>query len=312
MNSSIDFWRMILQYKVSTIVMLTSYREGPKDKCHEYFPSTGSEILQFDDINVKCKELLDFPTHKKRIFSVEKVRTIFTSLCRLRHLICIFQKKILQTVYHYHFVKWPDHSCPYDPKELIEFTRTVRSERKHPSHPLVVHCSAGVGRTGTFLALDIAMQQMRSKKKVNVSNIVKDLRRQRMKMVQSYSQYLLIYQCINLIMTEMQATSQQPIWKRFSGKPNLNSENENKKLSQLGLVGTHNFGMLQLDLKTRRISNQAEDVPPPDFTSAADLLGNGRNLTSICGNAIDLCPIPEMDSDNCKNGAGFEPDDSIS
>lgn len=63
------------------------------------------------------------------------------------------QGKKQHTVYHYQFLKWPDHSCPSDPNDLIEFTRTVAAERRHPSNPMIVHCSAGCGRTGTFLAL---------------------------------------------------------------------------------------------------------------------------------------------------------------
>lgn len=73
MDSSHDFWRMIIQFKVSSIVMLTSYREGDKDKCHEYFPAKVSETLQFSDITIKCQRETDFPTHKKRIFVIEKV-----------------------------------------------------------------------------------------------------------------------------------------------------------------------------------------------------------------------------------------------
>lgn len=73
MDSSYDFWRMIVQFKVSSVVMLTSYREGDKEKCHEYFPSNASETLQFSEITIKCQKEIDFETHKKRIFTIEKV-----------------------------------------------------------------------------------------------------------------------------------------------------------------------------------------------------------------------------------------------
>lgn len=73
MESSYEFWKMICQFKVSSIVMLTSYREGDKDKCHEYFPINYSETLQFSDIKIKCRKELDFSTHRMRIFKIEKV-----------------------------------------------------------------------------------------------------------------------------------------------------------------------------------------------------------------------------------------------
>lgn len=64
---------MILQYKVSSIVMLTSYKEGDKDKCHEYFPANDAETILFNDVKIKCQKEFDFQTHKKRVFTIEKV-----------------------------------------------------------------------------------------------------------------------------------------------------------------------------------------------------------------------------------------------
>lgn len=174
------------------------------------------------------------------------------------------------TVYHYHFLKWPDHSCPNDPNDLIEFTRTVSAERKNPGNPMIVHCSAGVGRTGTFIALDIALQQIRAEKKVNVLDIVKDLRRQRMKMVQSFSQYLLIYQCIVIVLKEHEASQSEPIWRKFNRKTNPRSNSASGKEHLCGSFsmvsfGTHNFGMLRLSSVKR---------PNETAATAADFLGS--------------------------------------
>lgn len=73
LDSSYDFWLMIVQYRVSSIVMLTSYREGEKEKCFEYFPACEAETLQFSDISIKCHREKDFPTYKLRVLHVEMV-----------------------------------------------------------------------------------------------------------------------------------------------------------------------------------------------------------------------------------------------
>ena len=91
-----------------------------------------------------------------------------------------------QTVTHMHYTAWPDHGLPQNAMSLISFIRRVRKE--HPAsldQPLLVHCSAGVGRTGTFILLDRVMQQMKREGTLSIYNILKGMRGQRMKMVQT-------------------------------------------------------------------------------------------------------------------------------
>ena len=90
------------------------------------------------------------------------------------------------TVTHMHYTAWPDHGVPQNAMSVISFIRRVR--REHPHHldqPLLVHCSAGVGRTGTFILLDTVMQQMKNKGTLSIYNVLKNVRGQRMKMVQT-------------------------------------------------------------------------------------------------------------------------------
>ena len=90
------------------------------------------------------------------------------------------------TVSHLHYMAWPDHGVPDNVMSLIAFIRHVR--KLHPvSHqqPLLVHCSAGVGRTGTLILLDIIMQQMKTEGTISVLHWLRNLRMQRMMMVQS-------------------------------------------------------------------------------------------------------------------------------
>ena len=91
-----------------------------------------------------------------------------------------------RTVIHMHYTAWPDHGLPQNAMSLISFIRRVRKE--HPvslDQPLLVHCSAGVGRTGTFILLDRVMQQMKREGTLSIYNILRGMRGQRMKMVQT-------------------------------------------------------------------------------------------------------------------------------
>lgn len=167
---------------------------------------------------------------------------------------------------------------------------------------MIVHCSAGVGRTGTFIALDIALQQVRSEKKINVLEIVKDLRRQRMKMVQSFSQYLLIYQCIVIILKQQEAAHSEPMWKRLSRKANLGSSSAPRMVN----FGTHNFGVLQL--KTRKSQDNCPIACP---AVAAELLGTATSSKiDRPEKDLDMKTVGALDSHEYPSC--FEPEDSIS
>uniref|UniRef100_A0A182M201 protein-tyrosine-phosphatase n=1 Tax=Anopheles culicifacies TaxID=139723 RepID=A0A182M201_9DIPT len=170
-----DFWRMVLQYEIESIVMLTQPIDHDKNKCCQYFPRF-DQYIDFGDIRVKCTQELNLSLYYKRLFLISK-------------------GNLTKAVFHYHFLEWPDHSCPASTADLIKFSKIIRAERKSYAIPLVIHCSAGVGRTGTFIALDIILQRMQQEKKVNVYDTVKRLRRQRVKMVQTLDQYAFLYQC---------------------------------------------------------------------------------------------------------------------
>jgi len=172
-ESTLDFWRMVLQYDVRVIVMVTQFKEDDVVKCHKYFPFESKGI----SVTIKKVEMLD-------LYDRTEINVIHDKY------------GLKQKVIHYFFKKWPDRGCPDDPNHLISFVKKVKSEKIPRYSPIVVHCSAGVGRTGTFIALDILMQRIKNESKINIFETVKKLRFQRMKMVQTLPQYSFLYTCI--------------------------------------------------------------------------------------------------------------------
>ncbi|CAF5018366.1 unnamed protein product, partial [Rotaria sp. Silwood1] len=184
-NTCEDFWDMIIQYKAPKI-----------PKCHSYFPKRKGEQMKFDNIVVKVNHIESYP---------------HTSL-EIRHL-SIRQYEVKHAVIHYHYTGWPDFNVVEARKllALIDKVNTHESSLSSVCHrtingsfstPIVVHCSAGVGRTGTYITVDTITRLLdRSNAELatyelDVMAIVYHLRQQRVKMVQTKEQYLLIYRCV--------------------------------------------------------------------------------------------------------------------
>lgn len=149
-----------------------------------------------------------------------------------------------QKVVHFYFKKWPDHGCPNDPMHLITFVRKVKAEKIPSYSPIVVHCSAGVGRTGTFIGLDIIMQRLKNESKINIYETVKKLRFQRMKMVQSLAQYTFLYTC-----------TYELVKHKNSQRPNPKSDGGKKDSLESG--PTNNGNTLR---NTSQVSNNGSDM----------------------------------------------------
>lgn len=176
-NTVVDHWRMIWQEHVNYIVMLTNLIEGPKVKCHQYWPEVGKEM----DVEPFSLTLLE-----------EKVYAYFV----VRKM-AVRKKKVTgsRTVVQFHYTRWPDHGTP-DPLNLVDFLRQFRHKIKPSHHPILVHCSAGIGRTGTFIALDVLSRYGKVKGKINIIEYVKAMRKDRMTMIQNVDQYVFLYHAL--------------------------------------------------------------------------------------------------------------------
>ncbi|KAM6069048.1 receptor-type tyrosine-protein phosphatase eta isoform 4-T4 [Theristicus caerulescens] len=178
-NTIEDFWRMIWEKNIYSIVMLTKCVEQARTKCEQYWPDKQSK--SYGDIIVKMVSEIVLPEWTIRDFTVEKSGTPES-----------------HTVRQFHFTSWPDHGVPETTDLLINFRHLVHeySSQNPIDSPTLVHCSAGVGRTGTFIAIDRLIQQIEMENTVDVYGVVYDLRMHRPLMVQTEDQYVFLNQCV--------------------------------------------------------------------------------------------------------------------
>ncbi|NWR71897.1 PTPRJ phosphatase, partial [Centropus unirufus] len=178
-NTIEDFWRMIWEKNIYSIVMLTKCVEQARTKCEQYWPEKQSK--SYGDIIVTMVSEIILPEWTIRDFTVEKADTPES-----------------HTVRQFHFTSWPDHGVPETTDLLINFRHLVHeySSQNPVDSPTLVHCSAGVGRTGTFIAIDRLIQQIDMENTVDVYGVVYDLRMHRPLMVQTEDQYVFLNQCV--------------------------------------------------------------------------------------------------------------------
>ncbi|KAL3967630.1 type I keratin, acidic [Sarotherodon galilaeus] len=175
-----DFWRMIWEQRVKRIVMVTNCIEGGRTKCEQYWPADSKPCL-FGELLVTMRSEQQETNWTLREFNLKDRKTSEE-----------------RTIKHFHFTAWPDHGVPECTEVLIQFRGLVRQhiEREGSKAPTVVHCSAGVGRTGTIISLDVLLQQLEKEQAVGINAFVHKMRLNRPYMVQTESQYVFLHQCI--------------------------------------------------------------------------------------------------------------------
>ncbi|NXR57838.1 PTPRJ phosphatase, partial [Rhadina sibilatrix] len=178
-NTIDDFWQMIWEKSIYSIVMLTKCVEQARTKCEQYWPD--KQPKSYGDIIVTMVSEVVLPEWTIRDFTVEKSNSPES-----------------HTVRQFHFTSWPDHGVPETTDLLINFRHLVHeyNSQNPVDSPTLVHCSAGVGRTGTFIAIDRLIQQMEMENSVDVYGVVYDLRMHRPLMVQTEDQYVFLNQCV--------------------------------------------------------------------------------------------------------------------
>eukprot|EP00105_Crassostrea_gigas_P033131 XP_011456389.1 PREDICTED: receptor-type tyrosine-protein phosphatase alpha [Crassostrea gigas] len=244
-NTLGDFWRMIWQERVTTIVMVTNLKEGEKLKCNKYWPDKDKPAT-YGPVLVTLLEEKEYAFYTTRQLSV-------------------YNKELKNTrvVTQYHYTAWPDHGVP-EPLGLLSFhSHVMNTSANNSQGPTTVHCSAGVGRTGTYIALDALFQMGKGKGIVNVAEFVAKMRQNRVSMVQTYEQYITIFLALNEI---FKAPIKADSMAEFSSKANKAGTN---------IPANQNPARKEFQLLSKIRPNYTKDDYKFAMNSIADKQGGG-------------------------------------
>ncbi|XP_010886091.1 receptor-type tyrosine-protein phosphatase delta isoform X35 [Esox lucius] len=177
-----DFWRMIWEQRSANIVMMTKLEERSRVKCDQYWPTRGTETYGL--IQVTLLDTVELATYCVRTFALYKNGSS--------------EKR---EVRQFQFTAWPDHGVPEHPTPFLAFLRRVKACNPPDAGPMVVHCSAGVGRTGCFIVIDAMLERIKHEKTVDIYGHVTLMRAQRNYMVQTEDQYVFIHDALQEAVT---------------------------------------------------------------------------------------------------------------
>ncbi|XP_071441159.1 tyrosine-protein phosphatase non-receptor type 5-like isoform X2 [Hetaerina americana] len=183
-----DFWEMVLQEHAPAIVMITKLKEKGRPKCENYLPGEDGEgekgsRVTHGDVTITVQNVFLKPGYTVRELILQKGEEVHETL-------------------HFWYTGWPDHRTPPSAKPLVAMAIEVESSRHNndgsPKGPVVVHCSAGIGRTGCFIALSVGMRQLVADGNVDVLGTVCAMRYDRGGMIQTGEQYEFVHRALCL------------------------------------------------------------------------------------------------------------------
>ncbi|XP_076862957.1 tyrosine-protein phosphatase non-receptor type 5 isoform X2 [Brachyhypopomus gauderio] len=188
-NTVGDFWRMVWQQHCPIIVMITNIEEK-NEKCTEYWPE---DSVSCEGIEITVKQLIQADDYSLRIFTVK------------------YEEEV-RCLRHYWYTSWPDQKTPDKAPPLLQLVQEVEAARKQAmsySGPVIVHCSAGIGRTGCFIATAILCEQLRCEGVVDILRTTSQLRLDRGGMIQTAEQYQFVHHVLSLYERQLNQRSEE-------------------------------------------------------------------------------------------------------
>ncbi|XP_033507482.1 receptor-type tyrosine-protein phosphatase delta isoform X36 [Epinephelus lanceolatus] len=247
-----EFWRMIWEQRSAIIVMMTKLEERSRVKCDQYWPTRGTETYGL--IQVTLLDTVELATYCVRTFALFKNGSS--------------EKR---EVRQFQFTAWPDHGVPEHPTPFLAFLRRVKACNPPDAGPMVVHCSAGVGRTGCFIVIDAMMERIKHEKTVDIYGHVTLMRAQRNYMVQTEDQYVFIHdalqEAVNCGTTEVPARNLyayiQKLTQIEGGENVTGMELEFKRLAN---TKAHTSRFISANLPCNKFKNRLVNIMPYEST----------------------------------------------
>uniref|UniRef100_A0A2M4BET6 Protein tyrosine phosphatase n=1 Tax=Anopheles marajoara TaxID=58244 RepID=A0A2M4BET6_9DIPT len=259
------FWRMIWEQRVAVIVMITNLVERGRRKCDMYWPKDGTETYGIVQVRLV----------KEDVMATYTVRTLHIKHLKMKKKKQSQQEKI---VYQYHYTNWPDHGTPDHPLPVINFVKKSTTANPPDGGPIVVHCSAGVGRTGTFIVLDAMLKQIEAKGTLNVFGFLRYIRAQRNYLVQTEEQYIFIHDAL------VEAID--------SGETNIKADAIGGLVNHLDYID----GQYKLI-----ISYQPKEINLTSSLKPVNAIKNRSSLVPLEGSRVHLTPKPGVEGSDYIN-----------
>ncbi|XP_047241242.1 receptor-type tyrosine-protein phosphatase S-like isoform X23 [Girardinichthys multiradiatus] len=247
-----EFWRMIWEQRSAIIVMMTKLEERSRVKCDQYWPTRGTETYGL--IQITLLDTVELATYCVRTFALFKNGSS--------------EKR---EVRQFQFTAWPDHGVPEHPTPFLAFLRRVKACNPPDAGPMVVHCSAGVGRTGCFIVIDAMLERIKHEKTADIYGHVTLMRAQRNYMVQTEDQYVFIHdalqEAVNCGTTEVPARNLyayiQKLTQIEGGENVTGMELEFKRLAN---TKAHTSRFISANLPCNKFKNRLVNIMPYEST----------------------------------------------
>ncbi|XP_027871967.1 protein tyrosine phosphatase receptor type Db isoform X18 [Xiphophorus couchianus] len=247
-----DFWRMVWEQHTANIVMMTKLEEKSRVKCDQYWPTRGTETYGL--IQVTLLDTVELATYSMRTFALYKSGS---------------NEK--REVRHFQFTAWPDHGVPEHPTPFLAFLRRVKACNPPDAGPMIVHCSAGVGRTGCFIVIDGMTERIKHEKTVDTYGHVTLMRSQRNYMVQTEDQYIFIHdallEAVTCGNTEVPARNLYSYIQRLTQiEPGENVTGMEVEFKRLASAKAHTSRFVSANLPCNKFKNRLVNIMPYETT----------------------------------------------
>ncbi|XP_044045778.1 protein tyrosine phosphatase receptor type Db isoform X20 [Siniperca chuatsi] len=247
-----EFWRMVWEQHTANIIMMTKLEEKSRVKCDQYWPTRGTETYGL--IQVTLLDTVELATYSVRTFALYKSGS---------------NEK--REVRHFQFTAWPDHGVPEHPTPFLAFLRRVKACNPPDAGPMVVHCSAGVGRTGCFIVIDAMAERIKHEKTIDIYGHVTLMRSQRNYMVQTEDQYIFIHdallEAVTCGNTEVPARNLYSYIQRLTQiEPGENVTGMELEFKRLASAKAHTSRFVSANLPCNKFKNRLVNIMPYETT----------------------------------------------